>query len=110
MRGQNFEKAAKLRDEQRKAQEELDSVRNSWNKSYKHANVVDEETIAEVVGSWTGIPVSRMMEEETVKKALEDLRHGETVSLPGKMAKLTALGTRFAPLGLVWKIRKWMKV
>ena len=48
--------------------------------------------------------------EETVKKALEDLRHGETVSLPGKMAKLTALGTRFAPLGLVWKIRKWMKV
>ena len=48
--------------------------------------------------------------EETVKKALEDLRHGETVSLPSKMAKLTALGTRFAPLGLVWKIRKWMKV
>ena len=45
VRGQNFEKAAKLRDEQRKAQEELDSVRNSWNKSYKHANVVDEETI-----------------------------------------------------------------
>ena len=47
---------------------------------------------------------------EEPKKALEDLRHGETVSLPGKMAKLTALGTRFAPLGLVWKIRKWMKV
>ena len=48
--------------------------------------------------------------EDTVKKALEDLRHGKAVSLPGKMAKLTALGTRLAPLGLVWKIRKWMKV
>ena len=80
VRGQNFEKAAKLRDEQRKAQEELDSVRNSWNKSYKHANVVDEETIAEVVGSWTGIPVSRMMEEETERLLkLEDILHERVI-------------------------------
>ena len=80
VRGQNFEKAAKLRDEQRKAQEELDSVRNSWNKSSKHANVVDEETIAEVVGSWTGIPVSRMMEEETERLLkLEDILHERVI-------------------------------
>ena len=80
VRGQNFEKAAKLRDEQRKAQEELNSVRNSWNKSYKHANVVDEETIAEVVGSWTGIPVSRMMEEETERLLkLEDILHERVI-------------------------------
>ena len=80
VRGQNFEKAAKLRDEQRKAQEELDSVRNSWKKSYKHANVVDEETIAEVVGSWTGIPVSRMMEEETERLLkLEDILHERVI-------------------------------
>ena len=65
VRGQNFEKAAKLRDEQRKAQEQLDKIRESWNKSSKYANVVDEEVIAEVVGLWTGIPVNRMMEEET---------------------------------------------
>ena len=80
VRGQIFEKAARLRDEQRKAQEELDSVRNSWNKSYKHANVVDEETIAEVVGSWTGIPVSRMMEEETERLLkLEDILHERVI-------------------------------
>ena len=65
VRGQNFEKAAKLRDEQRKVQDQLDKIRGTWNSSSKYANVVDEEVIAEVVGLWTGIPVNRMLEEET---------------------------------------------
>ncbi len=80
VRGQNFEKAAKLRDEQRKAQEQLDKIRESWNKSSKYANVVDEEVIAEVVGLWTGIPVNRMMEEETERLLkLEDILHERVI-------------------------------
>ena len=80
VRGQNFEKAAKLRDEQRKTQEELDEVRSKWNKLSKHSNVVDEEVIAEVVASWTGIPVSRMMEEETERLLkLEDILHERVI-------------------------------
>ena len=80
VRGQNFEKAAKLRDEQRKVQEQLNTIRGEWNKSSKYANVVDEEVIAEVVGLWTGIPVSKMMEEETDRLLkLEDILHERVI-------------------------------
>ena len=80
VRGQNFEKAAKLRDEQRKTQEQLEKIRDRWNKSSKYANVVDEEVIAEVVGLWTGIPVNRMMEEETERLLkLEDILHERVI-------------------------------
>lgn len=80
VRGQNFEKAAKLRDEQRKTQEQLEKIRERWNKSSKYNNVVDEEVIAEVVGLWTGIPVNRMMEEETERLLkLEDILHERVV-------------------------------
>ncbi|UEL49546.1 ATP-dependent Clp protease ATP-binding subunit [Terrisporobacter hibernicus] len=80
VRGQNFEKAAKLRDEQRKTQEQLEKIRDRWNKSSKYDNVVDEEVIAEVVGLWTGIPVNRMMEEETERLLkLEDILHERVV-------------------------------
>ena len=80
VRGQNFEKAAKLRDEQRKTQEQLEKIRGKWNKSSKYADVVDEEVIAEVVGLWTGIPVNRMMEEETERLLkLEDILHERVI-------------------------------
>ncbi|MCC3870238.1 ATP-dependent Clp protease ATP-binding subunit [Terrisporobacter mayombei] len=80
VRGQNFEKAAKLRDEQRKTQEQLEKIRGRWNKSSKYANVVDEEVIAEVVGLWTGIPINRMMEEETERLLkLEDILHERVI-------------------------------
>lgn len=80
VRGQNFEKAAKLRDEQRKTQEQLEKIRDRWNKSSKYDNVVDEEVIAEVVGLWTGIPVNRMMEEETERLLkLEDILHQRVI-------------------------------
>ena len=76
VRDQNFEKAARLRDEQRKAQEQLEEIKDIWNKSSKHSNIVDEEVIAEVVALWTGIPVNRMMEEETERLLkLEDILH-----------------------------------
>ena len=80
VRGQNFEKAAKLRDEQRKTQEQLKNVRDKWNKSSKYANVVDAEVIAEVVELWTGIPVNRMMEEESERLLkLEDILHERVI-------------------------------
>ena len=80
VRGQNFEKAAKLRDEQRKVQDELENIRSKWNKSSKYANVVDEEVVAEVVSSWTGIPVTRMMQEETERLLkLEDILHERVI-------------------------------
>ncbi len=80
VRCQDFEKAAKFRDEQRTIQDELDEITGVWNKSSNQYNVVDEETIAEVVCMWTGIPVSKMMEEETERLLkLEDILHKRVV-------------------------------
>ena len=100
VRGQNFEKAAKLRDEQKKAQEQLDKIRDSWNKSSKYANVVDEEVIADVVALWTGIPVNRMMEQETERLLkLEDILH-ERVIGQDKAIKSICMAIRRARAGL----------
>ena len=80
IRGQNFEKAATLRDEQRKTQDQLDKIRRDWSSISKHENVVDSEVIAEVVSLWTGIPVNTMMEEEAERLLkLEDILHERVV-------------------------------
>jgi len=63
---QEYEKAARLRDEERRLQEELDSQRREWeNQRMKSKCAVTEEDIAQVVSAWTGIPVSKLAMEET---------------------------------------------
>ena len=65
---QKFEEAAKLRDAEKKAQERLDSELAKWKKTGAAQKVtVGEEEVAQVLSRWTGIPVSRMEEEETAK-------------------------------------------
>jgi ATP-dependent Clp protease ATP-binding subunit ClpC len=66
--GQNFERAAKLRDREK----ELLSKKDDKEQEAKAAGVdlfdeVDEEEIAEVLSLWTGIPVYKLTEEETAK-------------------------------------------
>ena len=58
---QDFEKAAGLRDEERALKEEVAQKRAAWEqrKSATH-DVVTEEDIAQIVASWTGIPVKKM--------------------------------------------------
>ncbi|MBU5308658.1 ATP-dependent Clp protease ATP-binding subunit [Clostridioides mangenotii] len=67
VRCQDFENAAKIRDKQSYLKNKLKEVRDGWNKSSKNADIVDSEVIADVVGLWTGIPVSRIVEEEADK-------------------------------------------
>ncbi|MGB9867445.1 MAG: ATP-dependent Clp protease ATP-binding subunit [Bacillota bacterium] len=63
---QEFEKAARLRDEEKKLMEALDKAKSEWQQRQVTAkSVVTEETVAEVVSAWTGIPVSKLAEEET---------------------------------------------
>ncbi len=65
---QDFEQAARLRDEEKKAQHQLDERLTRWmNASSARKVTVDEEGVAQVLSKWTGIPVSRMEEEETEK-------------------------------------------
>ncbi len=64
--GQDFEKAAKIRDEQQKSKTQLGEIKENWgNKNKNNTKQVDEEDIAYIVSSWTGVPVKKLAEEES---------------------------------------------
>lgn len=79
--GQEFEKAAELRDQEQKLRAELVSLRESWKQQSSGAElVVDEETIAHIVSSWTGVPVKKLAEEETERLLkMEEVLHQRVV-------------------------------
>jgi ATP-dependent Clp protease ATP-binding subunit ClpC len=65
---QEFEKAAKLRDKQEKLKESLLEKKALWRKVKSEERLlVDEPTIIEVIATMTGIPLSRLEEEESKK-------------------------------------------
>ena len=69
---QSFEKAAKLRDEEKKIKEEIVKEKTEWEKKEvsKEASVTKQD-ICDVVSNWTKIPVSKLTETEA--KRLKDL-------------------------------------
>lgn len=74
---QDYEKAAALRDRERKVRDEMQQKRESWD-AEQHAQrpLVGEEDVASVVATWTGIPVQRMtMAESSRLMKLEDTLH-----------------------------------
>ena len=74
---QDFERAAKLRDEEKKLREELENKKTEWQERNGHRNdEVTGEDIAEIVSSWTGIPVSQLTQEESERLLkLEEILH-----------------------------------
>jgi ATP-dependent Clp protease ATP-binding subunit ClpC len=64
---QDYKKAAELKAERIRLEQEYNQAKLQWQKEKKIDSVVDEEDIAELVAQWTGIPVSRMLETETDK-------------------------------------------
>ena len=62
-----YEKAAEIKAERLHVEEEWKKARDKWLREKKLNNVVDEETIAELVSKQTGIPVSNMKESESAK-------------------------------------------
>jgi ATP-dependent Clp protease ATP-binding subunit ClpC len=81
IRSQEFEKAAKLRDEELRLREKISSERELWNKNQLSVkSSVTEESVAEVVSSWTGIPVTRLTEDETNRLLnMEKILHARVV-------------------------------
>ena len=78
---QNFEKAAKLRDEEKNIKDELESKKDEWNhnKQTKSTEVGYEE-IAHIVSTWTKIPVKKMTLEESERLLnLEELLHKRVI-------------------------------
>ncbi len=78
---QEFERAASLRDEENKLKEELSLKMDAWKmENSKNTHIVSEEEIASVIGSWTGIPVSRLAQEETERlKNMESVLHKRVI-------------------------------
>ncbi len=68
VKGQDFEKAARIRDEERKLRDKLNQMRKDWKESRgKKTLSVTEEDIATIVSQWTGIPVLKLEEKESAK-------------------------------------------
>ncbi len=75
---QRFEEAARLRDEERTLSEELDAQRGEWKK--KSGGEVTEEDVAAIVSLWTGIPVTRLTEDESDRLLrMEEILHQRVV-------------------------------
>ena len=65
---QEYEKAAKLRDTEKKLKDKLQQLRLEWENSNKELKtIVDDEEIAFIVAKQTGIPITRLTEGETEK-------------------------------------------
>lgn len=62
---QDFEKAAKLRDEEKSLSKEIDDKKSVAKEKSDQKLIVKEEDIATVVAQWTGIPVAKIAEEES---------------------------------------------
>ena len=62
---QDFEKAAKLRDEEKSLVKDLDDKKSVAKEESDQKLVVTEDDIAAVVAQWTGIPVAKIAEEES---------------------------------------------
>jgi len=78
---QEFEKAAKIRDREHELKNKLEKAKNDWQqKNQTTTDTVTEEEIAEIVSSWTGIPVKRLTEEDSERlMKLEDILHKRVV-------------------------------
>lgn len=78
---QKFEKAAALRDKEKELKEEYEKEQKKWkNKNTKQVTNIAEENIAEVISNWTGIPASKITEDENVKlKNLEKNLHERVI-------------------------------
>src|ERR687896_750484 len=75
--GQDYEAAARLRDEEAHGKEKIEELRATWHEeAAKDTPEVSEEDIAQVVSMWTGIPVVRLSTEETERLLhMEDALH-----------------------------------
>jgi ATP-dependent Clp protease ATP-binding subunit ClpC len=80
---QKYEQAAKLRDDEKKLEQQLAEAQEAWEEASKlHKDVVTEDNVAEVVSMMTGIPVNRIATKEMKKlsnlnKSIGDLVIGQ---------------------------------
>ncbi|MBE3571985.1 MAG: ATP-dependent Clp protease ATP-binding subunit [Moorella humiferrea] len=98
---QEFEKAAALRDEEKKIKEELEAKKGEWQKEKGlEKSVVTAEDIAQIVSSWTGIPVTQLAQEESERLLrLEEILHQRVIG-QDEAVRAVARAVRRARAGL----------
>jgi ATP-dependent Clp protease ATP-binding subunit ClpC len=98
---QDYETAASFRDQERKLKEKYVQAEATWRDELGQTMPeVTEENIAEIVSSWTGVPVSRLVEEETAKLLkMEDEIHGRLIG-QDEAVKIISQAVRRARAGL----------
>lgn len=99
--GQEFEKAAALRDTEQKLKQELEQLKKEWKeKQGKEESTVYVDDIAQVVAMWTGIPVSKIAQAESAKLLnLEEELHKRVVG-QGEAVEAISRAIRRARAGL----------
>ena len=98
---QNFEKAAKYRDEETSLKAELEEKKAEWEKnSAANHKQIGKEEIAAILSDWTGIPVKSLQEEESHKLLhMEELLHKRVVG-QDEAVKAIAKAIRRGRVGL----------
>ncbi|NLL18062.1 MAG: ATP-dependent Clp protease ATP-binding subunit [Clostridia bacterium] len=98
---QEFETAARLRDEEHQLKEKLEQAKKDWdNERGKNESTVTGEDIAKIVSSWTGVPVARLEEAETTRLLqLEELLHKRVIG-QDEAVKAVSRAVRRARAGL----------
>ena len=97
---QDFEKAAQLRDTEKDYKKQLETERNKRRKRNKEHRDVSEEDIAAVVSDWTGVPVTRLTEDESQRLLhMEDTLHKRVVG-QDEAVKAVARSIRRGRVGL----------
>ncbi len=78
---QNFEKAAELRDEEKSLDKKMKQLKKEWEKdTQKKVGSVTEAEIAQIVSSWTNIPVVKLTEDEAKRlMRLEETLHKRVI-------------------------------
>jgi ATP-dependent Clp protease ATP-binding subunit ClpC len=78
---QDYEAAARLREQESETREKVDTLRGEWQSTIAgDAPTVSEEEIAQVVAMWTGIPVTRIAQEESERLLhMEDAIHNRVI-------------------------------
>ena len=87
---QDFERAARLRDEQKGLQTKLDDAKKKWQEQQKgNSGEVTAEDIAKIVSEWTGIPVVQLTKEESERLLnMENVLHERVI---GQSEAVTAI-------------------
>ncbi|MFV0541857.1 MAG: ATP-dependent Clp protease ATP-binding subunit [Aestuariibaculum sp.] len=87
---QKYEEAAKLRDDEKRTEQELAAAQKKWEEETKqHREIVSEENVADVVSMMTGIPVNRIAQTEINKLAeLPNLIKGKVIGQDEAVAKV----------------------